>query len=113
MEILVVLRVPIIVKVRVIVGHGAFLLPRPGAPLLPPPPSLRRPRRRPRRTVRWEVWEAAREAAKVRCRARLEAREEAKRRAIILRDQARHERVADRKKGPILLEYQMGDPFQI
>ena len=46
-------------------------------------------------------------------RARLEAREEAKRRAIILRDQARHERVADRKKGPILLEYQMGDPFQI
>ena len=46
-------------------------------------------------------------------RARLEAKQEAKCRAIILRDQARHSRVADSKRGPVLLEYMMGDPFQI
>ena len=45
--------------------------------------------------------------------ARLDAKAEAKQRAIILRDQARHERVATRKSGPILIEYQMGDPYQL
>ena len=45
--------------------------------------------------------------------ARLDAKAEAKQRAIILRDQARHERVAGRKDGPILLSYEMGDPFQL
>ena len=45
--------------------------------------------------------------------ARIDAKAEAKRKALIMRDQARHERVSGRKKDPILLEYSLGDPFQI
>ena len=66
------------------------------------------------REIREYEWQARRHAHQQRLAermARLDAKAVARQRAIVLRDQARHERVTNRKQGHPPLEYQMGDPF--